>query len=64
MKQSFEEMLNIAKRRETVQKMGLELAADIVAEMKGAKLSPECRKEMNRQRIAALGLKLIQGGKE
>ena len=40
--------------------------ADIVAEikMRGDSLSPEMRRHFNQARIKALGLKLIQGGKE
>jgi hypothetical protein len=65
--QTFEEILNIARRRQekTITKMGQELAADIVKEVK--KLGPdqtELKKELNKQRISALNLKLIQGGKE
>ena len=44
-------------------KLGQELAADIVAELKRSEVSPEMRKELNKERISALGLKLIQGGK-
>lgn len=47
----------------TIKLLGRELAADIVAELKSAEHSPEYRKEMNKQRIEALNLKLIQGGK-
>lgn len=65
--QTFEEMLNIVKNRSNVKKqadkMGQELAADIVEFMKAAELVGEDRKEYNKQRISALGLKLIQGGK-
>jgi hypothetical protein len=67
--QTFQEMLNIAKRmddhkQKSVTKMGQQLAADIVKEVK--RLNPtqnEARKELNKQRINALGLKVIQGGK-
>jgi DhnA family fructose-bisphosphate aldolase class Ia len=50
---------------EVAQKLGQELAADIVKETKerGEKLSPEMRKQFNKARIKALGLTLIQGGK-
>lgn len=49
---------------ETVKKMGLELAADIVKEVKTLKPDQkELRKQLNKERIKALGLTLIQGGK-
>lgn len=51
---------------EEVNKMGRELNADIVKEMKerGETLTPAMRKLYNKERIKALGLTLIQGGKE
>lgn len=51
---------------ETIDLMGRELAADIVADikMRGDSLSPIARRDLNQQRIKALGLTLIQGGKE
>lgn len=53
-----------------VLEMGRELNRDIIEDLKEAKeymseaSYKEHRKEQNRVRIAALGLKLIQGGKE
>jgi hypothetical protein len=67
---SFDELIKNAKNRSQVKEtsrvvaqMGRELAADIVANLKDTEHSVEYRKEMNKQRIEALGLKLIPGGK-
>ncbi len=65
--QTLQEMINIAKNRlatkEAAQKMGRELAADIVKDLKSGEFSPEMRKELNKERILALNLVLIKGGK-
>lgn len=47
-----------------IQKLGRELAADIVKEVKELKPDQvELKKKLNKERIKALGFKLIQGGK-
>lgn len=66
---SFEELTKAVKEMRQVKgiadKLGQELAADIVKEVKT--LGPdqtELRKVLNNERIKALGLTLVQGGKE
>lgn len=64
---SLDEMIKNAKNR-TIKaecdKLGRELAADIVKEVKTLNPSQiEYRRELNKDRIKALGLILIQGGK-
>lgn len=66
--QTFEELLKTVKNpysiKENTKVMGQSLAANLVNEVK--RLSPsqvEARKELNKQRIKALGLTLIQGEK-
>lgn len=55
---------NASAMTEVVKKMGFELAADIVKEVKELKPDQkELRKQLNKERIKALGLTLIQGGK-
>lgn len=64
--QTFNELVNIAKQRawkKELENMGQALNRDIVKELKKG-VSPEVRKELNKQRISALGLKLIQGEKD
>lgn len=67
---SFEEMLNIAKKRaidatnNAAKKTGQELARELSEKVKELdKNSPE-RKMLNKERIKALNLVLIQGGKD
>lgn len=50
---------------QAIAKLGQELAADIVKEVKTLKPDETAkRKLLNKERIKALGLTLIQGGKE
>lgn len=67
---SFNELLmNRGKitMKNSLDTLGQDLNRDIVAEMKETEekgeMTPEYRKELNKQRISALNLKLIQGGK-
>ena len=65
--ENFLEMVNKktkASMKATVELMGQELAREICEEVKTLEPSQfELRKELNKQRIQALGLVLIQGGK-
>jgi hypothetical protein len=59
---TFEELLKGDKTK-TLNKLGQELNRDIVEQVKTLPVDSELRKELNKQRISALNLKLIQGGK-
>lgn len=60
---TFAELLD-KKKNVALQKMGRDLASDIVKEVKQLnETQGDVRKELNKARIKALGLKLIQGGK-
>lgn len=55
---------NVSTMPEAARKFDLKLASDLVAKVK--ELSPdqkELKKQLNKERIKALGLTLIQGGK-
>lgn len=55
---------NVRPMAETLNAMGRELAADIVKEVKELKPDQvELKRQLNKERIKALGFKLIQGGK-
>lgn len=55
---------NVRPMAQVINTMGRELAADIVKEVKTLKPDQkELRKQLNKERIKALGLTLIQGGK-
>lgn len=55
---------NVRPMTQVINAMGRELAADIVKEVKALKPDQkELRKQLNKERIKALGLTLIQGGK-
>lgn len=65
---SFGELMANRKNSElnkSLNKLGQELNRDIVEQVKTLDASQsELRKELNKERIKALNLKLIQGGKE